>query len=372
MADTLTSDQPVEEHRFPCSACGSDLRYAPGTETLTCDHCGNVDQIEGAGPWEGAQAIAELDFDAAVRGEVPPSAMEITRVAQCNSCGAEVEFDPAIHSKECPFCASPLVTDTGAHRHIKPRALLPFGLKEEEARAAMGRWLGRLWFAPNGLQDYARKGRRLQGLYVPYWTYDAPTRSAYTGQRGDAYWTTQTRVVDGERKQVRVQKIRWTRVRGQVSCAFDDVLVLASQTLPKSYTDALEPWDVSGLKPYRPDYLAGFRAEGYQVPLADGWTEARARIDTQIALDIRRDIGGDQQRIDRVDTQVGKITFKHVLLPIWMAAYKFRGQTYRFVVNGRTGEVKGERPYSTGKILVAVLLALLGAAALLYLGSLQD
>ena len=59
---------------------------------------------------------------------------------------------------------------------------------------------------------------------------------------------------------------------------------------------------------------------------------------------MRRDIGGDQQRIGALETEVGRLTFKHVLLPVWLAAYRYRGRAYRFVVNGRTGAVDGERP----------------------------
>jgi hypothetical protein len=85
-----------------------------------------------------------------------------------------------------------------------------------------------------------------------------------------------------------------------------------------------------------------------------------------IERDVRFDIGGDRQRIHAVDTDVRDVTFKHILLPIWMAAYKYRGQTYRFVVNGRTGRVQGERPWSAIKITIAVVLGLLVAAGVGY------
>ena len=39
-----------------------------------------------------------------------------------------------------------------------------------------------------------------------------------------------------------------------------------------------------------------------------------------------------------------------MLLPVWVAAFRFVGRPYRFVVNGRTGEVQGERPWSFWKI----------------------
>ncbi|WP_407492099.1 TFIIB-type zinc finger domain-containing protein [Pseudooceanicola sp. MF1-13] len=354
-----------EDHRFPCPNCGADYRFAPNEGKLICDHCGHSEALADPGPWAGA--IQELDFRAAIEARLPEAEIEETRVSQCPNCGAQVEFDGDQHAAECPFCATPVVTGTGTHRHIKPKGVLPFGLTERDAQKAMADWLGRLWFAPNGLQEYARKGRKLDGIYVPYWTYDADTKSTYTGERGTIYYVTETVMRDGKPTQVQVQKIRWRPASGRVARFFDDVLVLASKSLPKKYTDALEPWDLSELKPYTPEFLAGFLAEGYQVELAEGYEEARAIMDRTIDRDVRFDIGGDRQRVHQINTQVSDVTFKHILLPVWMAAYKFRGKTYRFVVNGRTGRVQGERPWSVWKITFAVLAGLIVAGVVGYL-----
>ncbi len=354
MADTTIT---TAEHRFPCDNCGSDFRYDPAADQLVCDHCGNASAIESSGPW--ASTISELDFKQAVNAQLADADIEETRVNNCPNCGAQTEFDPDIHAAECPFCATPVVTGTGAHRHIKPRGLLPFDIDDRQAKAAMTDWLGSLWFAPNGLTEYARKGRKMSGIYVPYWTFDADTKSQYTGQRGTFYYETRTVMRDGKPQQIRVRKTRWRAVSGRVARFFDDVLILASKSLPKKYTDALEPWDLSALEPYKPEYLAGFRAEGYQVELVDGFSEARAYMDRMIRRDVKYDIGGDDQRIGQVKTQISDITFKHILLPVWLAAYKYRGKTYRFVVNGRTGRVQGERPYSAWKIAFAVIVGLI-------------
>lgn len=356
---------PIEEHRFPCDNCGSDMRFDPETGKLVCDHCGNTQDAEmgAAAPTGG---IRELDFQAAVMRQLPDQEIEEARITTCPNCGARVEFDGATHAAECPFCATPVVADTGTHRGIKPRGLLPFALDEATARKAMTDWLGRLWFAPNGLKEYARKGRRMQGIYVPYWTFDADTKSSYSGERGTVYYETRTVMRDGKRQTVRVAKVRWRAVTGRVARFFDDVLVLASRSLPKHYTDALEPWDLSAMEPYRPEFLAGFRAEGYTVDLEDGFEEARAHMDRVITRDVKFDIGGDRQRVRDVQTAISAVTFKHVLLPVWLAAYKYRGETYRFVVNGRTGRVQGERPYSKVKIAIAAILFAIVAGAVGY------
>lgn len=357
----------ADVHQFPCPQCGSDLRFAPSAGKLVCDHCGFEDDAADlrTGPW-GGQAIRELDFQTALRNQLPLAEMEETRTAHCDSCGATVDFDGDTHGLECPFCASPLVADTGPNRHIKPHALIPFALDEPAARQAMTAWLGRLWFAPSGLQKYARRGRAMDGVYVPFWTFDAQTQSTYRGQRGTVYHQTRTVMRNGKRHSQSVAKVRWRTVSGRVRRFFDDVLVLGTRSLERRETDALAPWDLSRLVPYTPEYIAGLRAEAYSVELDDAFHQARVQMDRVIERDVRFDIGGDRQRIGHIESQVSDVTFKHVLLPIWIAAYRFRGKSYRFVVNGQTGQVTGERPWSAAKIALAVVVGLIVAGCIGY------
>lgn len=361
----------LDDHRFPCTSCGSDLRFDPADGLMRCDYCGHTEPAPDSGPWQG-NALTEQDLAQALAGQLPQADVEHTRTSRCPNCGAETAFGPDIHSADCPFCATPVVTDTGTNRHIKPKGVLPFALTESQARAAMTDWLGGLWFAPRGLLSYARKGRRMDGVYIPYWTFDAQTRSHYHGERGDDYYETRTVTRNGEKQTVKVRRTDWSPARGTVRRFFDDVLVLASTSLPERFTKGLLPWDLSELDPYQPDYLAGFRAEAYQVELPDAYTEARNQMDRQIKRDVRFDIGGDRQRIHGIDTQVSDASFKHILLPVWIAAYRYRGRSYRFVVNGRTGRVQGERPWSAWKIALAVLAALAVAAAAGYFYAINE
>ena len=349
-----------EEHRWPCAQCGAQLRYAPGQTRLTCDHCGHVQQIASEGPRNRSRALQELELAKGLQDDLSGNDMVEVRTTSCPTCGALVEITGATHATQCPFCATPVVLDTGTRRLIKPQALIPFALTEPQARKAMVAWMGSLWFAPGTLLEYARKGRAMNGVYVPLWTFDAATASRYTGQRGVYYYETRTVTVNvngrREQRQEQVRHTRWHPASGRVSRAFDDLLVLASRSLPARLGDELTPWDLAALVPYTPEFLAGFQAEGYTVPLADGHGEARERMADVIRSDIRRDIGGDEQRIDGINTDWSNETFKHILLPVWMAAYKYNGKSYRFLVNGQTGEVQGERPWSIWKIAFTVIL----------------
>jgi predicted RNA-binding Zn-ribbon protein involved in translation (DUF1610 family) len=359
------------EHRYPCDKCGSSLRFAPGQTDLVCPNCGNVQQIPKATARDMSRALGELSLQSGLKNDLPQAAMQDIRTSTCPNCGALVEFDGAIHAMDCPFCASPVVADTGTHRQIKPQALVPFVLTERQAHDALTDWLGSLWFAPNSLLEYTRKGRTMTGIYVPFWTFDADTRTRYRGQRGDYYYETRTVTVRvngrSEQREEQVRHTRWSSASGNVSRPFDDVIIMASASLPQRLGDELTPWDLGALEPYSPDYIAGFRSEGYTISLADGNAMAIGKMDAVIRGDIARDIGGDEQRIDSVDTDYGTETFKHILLPVWMAAYKYNGRSFRFLVNGQTAEVQGERPYSIWKIAFAVLAVAIVVAGAVYL-----
>lgn len=365
----LTQPFQKDVERFPCSQCGAILKYAPGTNHQICDYCGFENDIEAV-----AAPIREYDLQEALRRlSQPPTDKPLKTQIHCDECGAGFQFDSHIHAGECPFCGTPIVTTTAQAKPIQPKSLLPFAIGEVEAKAQFQRWIAGLWFAPNAVKQFARSDTKLIGVYLPYWTFDSDTQTDYVGERGDVYYVTVPVQVVRDNRTVtemrRVPKIRWTPVSGRVRRFFDDVLIGASKSLPRKILDALQPWDLHNLVPYDEKYLSGFRSEFYQVELGEGFDVAKRVMDSVIYQDIARAIGGDHQRIHQAQTRHARTTYKHCLLPVWSAAFRYRDRSYRFVINGRTGEVQGERPYSAWKIGFAVLAVLLAAAGIYYLES---
>ncbi|HWY33491.1 MAG TPA: hypothetical protein VNX68_02520, partial [Nitrosopumilaceae archaeon] len=229
-------------------------------------------------------------------------------------------------------------------------------------------WVGSLWFAPNDLKSYAsRTHEKLNGMYLPYWTYDSDTSSDYTGERGVYYYVTESYTDDkGDTQTQEVQKVAWTFVSGYVSNKFDDVLVCASNALPDKLTRTLEPWDLPELVNYDDGFLSGFKTESYQVDVKSGFDVAKKVMEVEISKTVTKDIGGDLQRVNNINTKYDNITFKHILLPMWISAYRYSDKVYRFMINARTGEVQGERPYSAMKIFLFVLSILIVIAAIIF------
>lgn len=347
---------------FPCAGCGARLAFAPGTRSLRCEACGTENAIP-----ESDATVDELDFDAQLAALEKGAETFEQETIKCDKCGAEQQLPPNHFAAACTFCAAPVVSKSYARRSIKPRAMIPFQINRGRAQDEFRRWVAGLWLAPKELKRYAQSDAALAGTYLPYWTYDCRTDTEYTGERGEDYYSSEnytTRSSAGETVTAtrRVKHTRWEPASGRIGHSHDDVMVLASQTLAPSLRGAASAWNLKGLVPYQPEFVSGYRAEAYQVGLREGFPIAKQAIDAQVHGLIRADIGGDQQRVHQAATRYSEVTFKHLLLPVWVSAYRFRDKTYRFLVNGQTGEVAGESPLSWFKVtwlVVAVIVFLL-------------
>jgi DNA-directed RNA polymerase subunit RPC12/RpoP len=391
MSERQGTPAVTADREFPCSQCGATLRYAPGTDALVCDYCGTRNEVsrsagrrtegEDAGesgehdaPAEAA-AIVEEDFEGTLAALEGQSESVEPVLVHCNGCGADSRMPANVSATRCPFCGSPQVATGVTRKLIKPKALVPFEVTDQQARDRFKGWLSGLWFAPGDLKAAAAMDGRLTGTYLPFWTYDAQAETDYRGKRGDYYYVTRmvTTRVNGRTvtRPQQERRIRWTSVSGRVHDRFDDVVVAGSGSVPPEKISGTGGFDLVALRPFAEAYLAGFVAEGYTVSLAQGWEAARGEMTEGVKGTIRADIGGDQQVIDSMAPHWYAITFKHVLLPVWIAAYRYRGKVYRFIVNGQTGRVSGDRPYSFWKITFAVLagLAVVGVIVLVVMAS---
>ena len=333
---------------FSCGSCGSSVEFQPGATVLVCQHCGSETPLSDAD-----EKFDELDLHEWLTSLEKEEETEEVLTDACSGCGATIERDTRLSAELCPFCGTTIVAAGGSHKQIKPRSLLPFKVDRTSALESFRRWVSKRWFAPNDFKERVRLDTALSGIYIPYWTYDADVTTEYTGQRGVKSSSGKT--------------TSWRSVSGIVNNEFDDVLVPATRSLPTEYLEELEPWDLSELVPFHPQYIYGFRAESYQISLKEGFAEARDQMDKLIRNSIRNDIGGDKQRILSMRSEFNNLTFKHILLPVWTSAYRYRNKSFRFLVNARTGEAQGERPWSRIKVAIAAVLAAVLAGLLLTL-----
>ncbi|MER7004269.1 hypothetical protein ABT297_14665 [Dactylosporangium sp. NPDC000555] len=347
----------MSQSQYPCAGCGANVEFAPGTNVLKCPYCGHETVLQSTGA-----RVREHDYLNFISLPRKPVAMLAKNVFVCRNCGAQTESDAI--SDRCRFCTAPVVAQLNPQDLVVPEAVLPFVLDRRRLREALGKWASSRWFAPSGLKKVT-EAESAKSMYLPHWTYDTRTVSDYVGQRGEHYYVTETYTEDGQTKTRQVQKTRWHYASGTVARDFDDVLVTGTTKVSPKHLDALDPWPLLDSQPYRPEYLAGHETLRYDVEPESGLEAAKQKMAPAIESDCRHDIGGDEQRVDRIHTQYNDVTFKLMLLPVWIAYYLYAGKTYHIQVNGVTGEVAGERPYSALKIALAIIAAIVVIVAVI-------
>lgn len=351
-----TIQSPTEATR-KCMSCGGTLRYKSGNQVLFCNFCHAEQVIQVATD----TPLEESDYLVTLARLADTAAKKRLHTVTCLTCQAVVTMKPNVVADSCPYCGKDIILKNATYCTVlRPDYVLPFGIDLKTAKNAYASWLTSLWFAPTRVKRLKYQSEKLQGVYMPFWTYDATVYCRYRGQRGfTRYECIDLGQSKGNLSTLRIPRTSWKATQGSISLSFDDVVVPASKSLPKRLIRKLTRWNLKKLVGYRDDYLIGYRAEAYALGLEEGFEAAKQQMENQIEQAIKAHIGGDRQMIVSKAPRYQSIRFKHILLPLWISSYRYQGRIYRFAINAQTGQISGERPFSVLKITGAVLLGIL-------------
>jgi len=354
--------------QIKCPGCGGAMVFSPKTQGLQCVYCGatkplQMSRSERENDYEHWAFEKQNDKIYGVMGQ-PTEAAEPVKV-KCEQCGGTVEIDATKSSAICPYCGTPLMLDKSqVKRFWQPDYLLPFAIDKKQCSELFQKWLNGKWFLPSKYKNGNVLEEKFRGVYYPYWAYGAYTSTNYEGKRGTKRTVTEK---DSDGKLVKETVTEWDRVSGTVAREFKNVLVPASKSLPDDVVAQHKTWPVDDIVEYTPEFAAGFSTEVYTVDFTDGLDDAKAQMEEQIESDIRKDIGGDEQRITYKNVNYRKLVFKLILMPLWVSAFTINDKTYQFIINGRTGELHGDYPLDKLKVTLVVIAVILVIALLYYL-----
>lgn len=354
------------------------MQYSPEAQQLKCIYC----EAEQPIPHVDGEII-ENDYEEWVERETRApfytqgaqnQKVSVTEVEEhggdalyevtCKQCGATTTFDPHVQSQRCPFCDSPLENNEAHLANFwEPNYVVPFAFSQKKCGEAFKKWIRGKWFAPNAARKSEIGSKRFSGLYLPFWTYDAQMSCTYVGERGERETTTDS---DGNSSTT----VRWYKVTGSVADFFDDVLVPAVDSIDRSILDNVTDWKVEAYKTYNNAYFAGFVTQIYTTDFIQGFEFAHKKMEEATRNLIRRDIGGDEQRIHAMDMELEDKKFKLLVLPFWVSSFRYKNKVYQVVVNGMTGKVYGKFPLSFWKIFFFTLLMIALLVGVSYLSDL--
>lgn len=354
-----TVTKTLEETDKKCPRCGGVMNFDPATGGLSCPYCDYQEAIKGEEGW--SEAADELDIREAENTENCNWGAE-KKTILCNACGAEAIYDALQISAVCPFCGSNQVMEASDHRTMAPGGVVPFSISDSQASQLFINWIRKKWFCPKMAKESA-KAKNFNGVYLPYWTFDADTVSDYHARYGI---DKRVRNRKGEVKVV----TDWYPTSGTYQEKFDDELVSATTNHNQIMLKGLEPYNTAANKRYQPEYVAGYVAERYAVGIKEAWNYAKQAMTDKLDSGIRKKVRYEKHadRVDglRITTAYHNVTYKYLLLPVWISNYQYKNKIYHFMVNGQTGKVSGKTPISAVKVAFAIAAAL-AAAGIIYL-----
>ncbi len=357
-AGDKNTENIVDTESIKCIACSSNMIFQPESQMLYCEHCGTKQSF--ASDLRAEELDIRTAFVAGCKWE-----MERAVVFSCDNCNAKIVLQNNETAKVCPFCGTAHVKKTSDFDGLKPNALIPFSLSTEKALELSKAWAKKRFFAPTQFKKNLNSNN-INGVYTPCFTFDSNTLSYYEGRLGE----TRTRTV-GSGKNRRVQTYTvWYNVRGTFDRAYDDVLITSGSKFSQVNLNKISPYNTNEGKVYDENYLLGFMAYQYDVELEDCWKNAKGLIDANIRRGILSKYRYDKVAYLNVSTTHSGVTYKYVMLPVYVGNFRYKNKLFNFYVNGSTGKVYGKTPKSFLKILITTIFSVIGVAGLAILISL--
>lgn len=344
---------------YKCPSCGAPLEFEGRVQEMTCGSCGNtfdpetiiaVNQIE-----REDRGHEDMRWDMDDRGFTQAEAAQ-TKAYSCSSCGAELFMEETTVATACAFCGSPSVMPTQFTDETRPQRIIPFTVEKAQAEAMFRDYFKNRKLIPNLFLQGPNQIDEIRKLYVPYWVFggDVDARMSYRG----------TTVSSHRSGQYLVQTTRHFLIHRAGTLGFSDLPVDASSLMDNKITESIEPFNTAGAIEFAPHTLSGAQANRADVNTEESMRRANERVKTSTDQVFRRTVSGYASVVPQSSSiKIINGTSQPVLYPIWLITTKKAGKTYTFAINGQTGELTCDIPWSKAKFLGRMLGTGLGIAA---------
>ena len=302
-----------------CTVCNSLL----DEEDLFCSNCGK--SAEKRDP-----------------PEVSPTGL-LTHHFECGGCGASMSYDASAKTLRCPYCASEKLEKRDDVKSICARRIIPFKLSQADANRRLTTWLGRGFWRPSDLAA-ASIVKTISGVYVPYWVFSADIHS---------YWTADSSATPAG------ARADWYPVSGENRSSYSGLLVGASSVLSPDETEAICPFELSESVDADLFDLENAIVEQFTVPRKYARPLARRGLEEREKLTCAQRYIRGRHRNLKVNIRIEQLRSEPIMFPVWVVAYQYRDKLFRILINGQTGKVSGEAPFSKFKAIMAASIGIL-------------
>lgn len=326
----------IQSYKCPC--CGAPLEFNAENQNLHCESCGtdfDVDTLKQLD--EGSvHGPSKYDWESYEPRTFEESEAENLSSYSCPSCGANITGDDTLGSTVCPYCGNATIVKGQFEGSLRPDYVIPFKVDKKAAMAEFEKSLKDAPFLPNEFKD-KKKIEEMAGVYVPFWMFDCDCNAniSYDAQR----------ITTWSDAKYDYTKTDFYKLFRSGSVGFANIPVDGSKKADDEYMEALEPYDYSAAAAFNPAYLSGYLSDKYDVSAEESSDRANERVKKSTEDAFARTAEGYSAVIPRdsyISFSNGKV--RYALLPVWMLNIKYKGENYKYAINGQTGKTVGKYP----------------------------
>lgn len=329
---------------YECPNCGGGMTFNIGEQTVKCPYCDSVftlEQLKALDEGLSANEPDEISWEDKVGTEWEDGEEENIAVYHCNSCGGEIVTETTAAALTCPYCDSPVVMTGKLSGALRPDCVIPFKLEKKEAKTAFEKHLMNKKLLPDAFTENNHIDE-IKGIYVPFWIFDG------TADGDFKFKATKTRLWSDSK--YNYTETSFYQVLRKGNASFSGIPADGSEKMPDDLMESIEPFDMNEARPFQTAFLAGFRADKYDVGVENGQERANARAKRSIEELFRSTVNG----YVTVNTEASSVKInngkaKYGLFPVWMLRTSWNGETYTFAMNGQTGKFVGNLPLDKKK-----------------------
>jgi hypothetical protein len=319
-------------------------------ERLTCEYCGYVeDALKQAPTLQPDEQVLDFIMPTARGHRWAGAQQRLT----CERCGAQQLLPPGHKTAECSYCGSnQLVASAEQAELIEPQAIALMQVDRLQADRLARRWMGGGFFVPDNLLHLS-SSLQLRPAYYSGWLFDGTVELRWTCEVADGSGNSR----------------RWIASSGAETRFFNDMLVSGVKAILEKELEDVGPFNLEELVDFTPNSLAGWPAILYDRSLSDASLVAREEVVQNLRPQMYSlvEAGREKRNLKVGSGSWSGITFKHILLPLWVGAYTYQGKSYRLLVNGQTGKVAGDKPRDNFKLAMSLLTLLMFAFLIILL-----
>jgi DNA-directed RNA polymerase subunit RPC12/RpoP len=327
---------------YKCPNCNAVLKYNPKGKNWKCEYCGssfNKEELD----------LNEEKFEKNKVKKPKENNVEGVEVDEytCQNCGAKIVADVNTAATFCVYCRNTAILKSRLTDKFAPNRVIPFAKTKQDAIEGFKSVCKGKIFAP---KEFAleRNINEITGVYIPFWLHSCDMNAVMNGKG--------TRITTWTVGDQRYTKTDIFEVDREGNYTFESIPVDGSKRFDDAIMNSIEPFDYGELKDFAAGYLSGFLAEKYDIEKDEAKKITLKRAQNSATTNIRNTIPYTSFTAEKSEANITSENIEYVLLPVWMVNVKYNGKMYPFAMNGQTGKMIGNIPWSGAKAFLAFVI----------------